>query len=75
MGITRRSLVSASLLLLLPKVAGAQETPAPKDRVLYFISPIDGASVRGSFDVRFGLKKWASPMRATRILTVAITIY
>ena len=56
MGITRRSLLSASLLLLLPKVAGAQETPAPKDRVLYFISPIDGASVRGSFDVRFGLK-------------------
>jgi hypothetical protein len=56
MGITRRSLLSASLLLLLPKAAGAQETPAPKDTVLYFISPIDGASVRGAFDVRFGLK-------------------
>jgi Domain of unknown function (DUF4399) len=56
MGITRRSLLSASLLLLLPKAASAQETPAPKDTVLYFISPIDGASVRGAFDVRFGLK-------------------
>ena len=56
MGITRRSLLSASLLLLLPKAAGAQETSAPKDTVLYFISPIDGASVRGAFDVRFGLK-------------------
>jgi Domain of unknown function (DUF4399) len=56
MGITRRSLLSASLLLLLPKSADPQETPAPKDTVLYFISPIDHATVRGAFDVRFGLK-------------------
>jgi hypothetical protein len=56
MGITRRVLLSAPLLLLLPKVAGAQKTPAPKDAVLYFISPQDGATIRGPFDVRFGLK-------------------
>jgi len=55
MGITRRSLLSAPLLLL-PKAAGAQGTAAPKDAVLYFISPSDGATVRGPFDVRFGLK-------------------
>jgi hypothetical protein len=56
MGITRRILLSAPLLLLLPKAAGAQKTPAPKDAVVYFISPQDGATVRGPFDVRFGLK-------------------
>jgi Domain of unknown function (DUF4399) len=55
MGITRRSLLSAPLLLL-PGAAGAQGTAAPKDAVLYFISPSDGATVRGPFDVRFGLK-------------------
>jgi hypothetical protein len=56
MGITRRVLLSAPLLLLLPRPAGAQKTPSPKDAVLYFISPQDGASIRGPFDVRFGLK-------------------
>jgi hypothetical protein len=56
MGITRRILLSAPLLLLVPKTAGAQKTPAPKETVLYFISPQDGATVRGPFDVRFGLK-------------------
>jgi Domain of unknown function (DUF4399) len=56
MGITRRILLSAPLLLLVPKTAGAQKTPAPKDAVLYFISPQDGETVRGPFDVRFGLK-------------------
>jgi hypothetical protein len=56
MGITRRTLLSAPLLLLVPKTAGAQKTPAPKEAVLYFISPQDGATVRGPFDVRFGLK-------------------
>jgi Domain of unknown function (DUF4399) len=56
MGITRRVLLSAPLLLLLPKRAGAQQTPSPKDVVLYFISPQDGATIRGPLDVRFGLK-------------------
>jgi Domain of unknown function (DUF4399) len=56
MGITRRVLLSAPLLLLLPKRAGAQKTPSPNDAVLYFISPTDGATIRGPFDVRFGLK-------------------
>ena len=56
MGITRRVLLSAPLLLLLPKRAGAQKTPSPKDAVVYFISPEDGATIRGPFDVRFGLK-------------------
>jgi hypothetical protein len=56
MGITRRILLWAPLLLLVPKTADAQKTPAPKDAVLYFISPQDGARIRGPVDVRFGLK-------------------
>ena len=55
MGMTRRILLRAPLLLL-PKLAGAQGTPARKDTVLYLISPTDGATVRGPIDVRFGLK-------------------
>jgi hypothetical protein len=55
MAITRRILLSAALLLL-PKAANTQEAPAPRDAVLYFISPNDGAAIKGPFDCRFGLK-------------------
>jgi len=55
MAITRRILLSA-MALLLPRAAGAQGTAAPADAVLYFISPKDGATIRGPFDCRFGLK-------------------
>lgn len=55
MAITRRILLSA-MALLLTRRAGAQGTSAPADVVLYFISPSDGATIRGAFDCRFGLK-------------------
>lgn len=32
------------------------QTPAPEDAELYFISPRDGAKLRGPITVRFGLK-------------------
>jgi hypothetical protein len=37
-------------------VALAQGTPAPKDAALYFIWPLDGATLKGPFWCRFGLR-------------------
>ena len=37
-------------------VALAQGTPAPKDATLYFIWPLDGATLKGPFWCRFGLR-------------------
>ncbi len=36
--------------------AFAQGTPAPKDAALYFIWPLDGATLKGPFWCRFGLR-------------------
>ncbi|MBV8770212.1 MAG: DUF4399 domain-containing protein [Hyphomicrobiales bacterium] len=36
--------------------AFAQGTPAPKDAGLYFIWPLDGATLKGAFWCRFGLR-------------------
>ena len=35
---------------------GAPPTPAPADAKLYFISPLNGARIRGPFVVQFGLR-------------------
>jgi hypothetical protein len=43
-------------LALLSSAAHAQGKPAPKDVVLYFITPHDGAKIRGGFWCRFGLR-------------------
>jgi hypothetical protein len=55
MEITRRAVLSVSLALL-PIAAHAQGTPAPKDALLYIIWPQDGATVKGAFWCRFGLR-------------------
>ncbi len=44
------------VLALLPLTAYAQGTPAPKDAYLYFIWPQDGATIKGPFWCRFGLR-------------------
>ena len=41
---------------LLASTPCSAQTPAPDDAELYFISPRDGAKLRGPITVRFGLK-------------------
>ena len=46
-----------ALAALVPAGAGdLPRTPAPAEAKLYFISPVDGATVPRRFDVRFGLR-------------------
>ena len=55
MATTRLALLSA-MLTLLACVVHAQGTPSPRNAYLYFISPTDGATVKGAFWCRFGLR-------------------
>jgi len=55
MEIARVAVLSVSLALL-PVAAHAQGTPSPKDALLYIIWPHDGATLRGAFWCRFGLR-------------------
>jgi hypothetical protein len=50
-----RMAVLCAALALLPTVALAQKT-APKDALIYIVLPEDGASVKGAFWCRFGLR-------------------
>src|SRR3954462_4101271 len=43
-------------LMLLPTLAWAQGKTAPRDALLYFVSPADGDTVKGAFRCRFGLR-------------------
>src|SRR6187397_609421 len=43
-------------LTCLPFAAFAQGKPAPKDAVLYFVWPQNGAVIKGAFWCRFGLR-------------------
>ena len=52
----RRLLLGAPALLLLARPALAGPTPAPKDAVLYFITPHDRQTLRSPVLVRFGLR-------------------
>jgi hypothetical protein len=52
--LTRRSLLAASLALL--PGGAALATPRPHDAYLYIIWPQDGASIKGAFWCRFGLR-------------------
>jgi Domain of unknown function (DUF4399) len=56
--IARRGLLLAALLVpaLAASMALAESTPAPKHVRLYFIWPQDGATVKGAFWCRFGLR-------------------
>ena len=49
-------LAGALLAGLLPVIAFSQGTPAPADAFLYIIWPPDGATVKGAFWCRFGLR-------------------
>src|SRR5580698_5874410 len=55
MKLTRLIALSAALTCL-PLAASAQGKPAPKDAVLYFVWPQDGATIKGGFWCRFGLR-------------------
>ena len=54
MKILRLVLVSAALALM--SAAHAQDKPAAKDAVLYFVWPQDGTVIKGAFWCRFGLR-------------------
>ena len=49
----RRVLVAVTMMLPIPVVA---QTPAPRDAVVYIITPRDGQKVRSPITVRFGLR-------------------
>ncbi len=51
-----RTALSAAALGLAPWASFAWATTAPKDALLYFITPRDGAKIRGAFWCRFGLR-------------------
>jgi hypothetical protein len=55
MTITRRSLLFVAMTSL-PAAAFAKGKPAPKDALLYFIWPHEGAVIKGAFWCRFGLR-------------------
>ena len=52
----RRATLLAIVLFLLPSGAYSQGTKAPADAYLYFIWPQDGATIKGPFWARFGLR-------------------
>lgn len=52
----RSTLAAALLAALAPVAAHAQQTRAPADAFLYIIWPPDGATVKGAFWCRFGLR-------------------
>ena len=51
-----RAVLLAAVLTVLPVAAYSQGTPAPADAFLYIIWPPDGATVKGAFWCRFGLR-------------------
>jgi hypothetical protein len=55
MNIVRAILLSAALALLSGAVH-AQGKPSPKDALVYFVWPQNGATIKGGFWCRFGLR-------------------
>jgi Domain of unknown function (DUF4399) len=51
-----RTIMLSTALLLMSGAAHAQGKPAAKDAVLYFVWPQDGATIKGAFWCRFGLR-------------------
>ena len=51
-----RAILLSLLLAPLVSSAHAQGKPAPKDAVLYFVWPQNGAVIKGGFWARFGLR-------------------
>src|ERR1700733_12115345 len=56
-----RAILAAALLTALPAAAHSQGTHAPGDAFLYIIWPPDGATVKGPFWCRFGLRGMGGP--------------
>jgi hypothetical protein len=54
--ITRRFVLLAAASMALPRGAFAKGKPAGKDALLYFVWPQDGATIKGAFWCRFGLR-------------------
>jgi hypothetical protein len=54
--ITRRFVLLAAALMALPRAAFAKGKPAGKDALLYFVWPQDGATIKGAFWCRFGVR-------------------
>ncbi len=52
----RRAVLSAVALGIPPWASFGWATTSPKDALLYFISPHDGARIKGAFWCRFGLR-------------------
>jgi len=49
--------VASAAMLAIPRwITVARATTAPKDALLYFIFPRDGAKIKGAFWCRFGLR-------------------
>ena len=51
-----QAVLVAVVLTMLPVAASSQGTRAPADAFLYIIWPPDGATVKGAFWCRFGLR-------------------
>jgi hypothetical protein len=51
-----RYVMMSAVLVLMSSAVNAQGKPAPKDAVLYFVWPQDGATIKGAFWCRFGLR-------------------
>ncbi|HEY0803288.1 MAG TPA: DUF4399 domain-containing protein [Steroidobacteraceae bacterium] len=51
-----RLIVLSAALAIVSSAAHAQGKPAPKDALLYFVWPQDGATIKGGFWCRFGLR-------------------
>jgi hypothetical protein len=51
-----RVVMLSAVLALLPSLADAQGKPRPQDATLYFVWPQDGATIKGAFWCRFGLR-------------------
>ena len=51
-----RYVMMSAVLVLISSAVHAQGRAAPKDAVLYFVWPQDGATIKGAFWCRFGLR-------------------
>jgi hypothetical protein len=58
--LTRRRILTTAMLgagaLAAPHAIAVAATPAPKEALLYFIYPHNGAKIKGAFWCRFGLR-------------------
>jgi hypothetical protein len=68
-----RAILITAALSVLPVAAYCQGRPAPADAFLYIIWPPDGATLKGAFWCRFGLRNTGVTQAGTTLLTAATT--